>query len=138
MVYEKHIWETGQVITAEKLNNIQDCLEELNGDIEVPGSVGRVVTINVDGYERSLSSDSVIINSTLYDTIDNLFQKYDAVFLEYSEVNESDSVTYYHRDCVITKAVAESSYGFVTADGLNIVATAPSSGGESGGGGEIG
>ena len=28
MAYEKHVWQTGQVITADKLNNIQDGINE--------------------------------------------------------------------------------------------------------------
>lgn len=32
MAYKKHTWETGEVITAEKLNHIEEGVAEINGN----------------------------------------------------------------------------------------------------------
>ena len=55
MAYEKHTWETGEVITAEKLNNIETAVKALDDssnskyDLEIATTVGDSLVHQVHG-----------------------------------------------------------------------------------------
>lgn len=51
MSYEKHTWETGETITAEKLNNIED------GIASASGGDSRVFYVNIQGRPGSATFD---------------------------------------------------------------------------------
>lgn len=49
MSYEKHTWETGETITAEKLNNLEDGIAEGgSGGVEFIPLLNKSITLDVD------------------------------------------------------------------------------------------
>lgn len=77
MAYKKHVWQTGEIITADKLNNIQDCLEEVNGEVEVSGSIvafrARHCIIDLTGFGE-VGEDGITVPG-LHATVGNLLKK---------------------------------------------------------------
>lgn len=58
MSYEKHTWETGETITAEKLNNIENGIESINDEVEV------ILNYNPESgnYTASIGLNEIIQN----------------------------------------------------------------------------
>lgn len=57
MSYEKHTWETGETITAEKLNNIEDGIVDSGQDADVFGLL-IMETINNDNTTNYIANKS--------------------------------------------------------------------------------
>jgi len=48
MAYEKHTWETGEVVSADKLNHIEDCLVDHDTNKQDKLTAGENITISAD------------------------------------------------------------------------------------------
>lgn len=74
MAYKKHVWENGQIITKEKLNNIQDGIAALDGGSS--GGGGELAILDwsdlnnysdtIDGRVFNSETDSLRIGDGLY------------------------------------------------------------------------
>ena len=82
------------------------------------GFEGRVVTINVESYERTLSDDFRIEDKILYETIETLFKEYDAVFLEY--YNTRPPMIGLIRDMVILRESIVGDTSYLTRSGFSV------------------
>lgn len=80
MAYEKHEWQTGEVITAEKLNNIENGVDKAQNGWEVTTDYttvweGSVTTTTTDAGVEVFPSgfDNGDIDSTIFaDTVENI------------------------------------------------------------------
>ena len=63
MSYEKHTWETGEVITAEKLNNIEDGVK----NIVDKGLSSRVVTIIEEDFVACANENNIVNEWDLFE-----------------------------------------------------------------------
>ncbi len=64
MTYDKYTWQTGEVITAEKLNHIEDGIAEGNG-VEI-----------VDIVQTGTDSTNKLLFNLSYDDLERVAQKY--------------------------------------------------------------
>lgn len=92
MAYTKQTWETGEVITAEKLNHIEDGIVEGNNQ----------------GYEYSIESQEIINESV---TVSSTPNSYYAVLFSYNELIDADSiiVTFDGQQYELSKTVSGNS-----------------------------
>lgn len=72
MSYEKHTWETGETITAEKLNNLEDGVAEGSGD-----GGNFVVTFTGSRQAGTWTADKTFTETkNAYDNGQNIIGKY--------------------------------------------------------------
>lgn len=64
MSYEKQIWQSGQIITATKMNNIEEGLKNIDEK-----SYDAIITLRTNGYSSSLNIDCTIDKCTFSDFI---------------------------------------------------------------------
>lgn len=94
MAYERHSWQCGDVVTAERLNNIEDGVEEA---LECCGS----------GAEEFLVSFTLGVTNTMDRTVDEIVQAY----------NDGKKIT----ACSLYGDVPLSTYYLVYADAVSPV-----------------
>lgn len=63
MAYEKHTWETGETITAEKLNNLEDGVK----NIVDKGLSSRVVTITAEDFVACADENNIVNEWDLFE-----------------------------------------------------------------------
>ena len=63
MAYEKHTWETGETITAEKLNNLEDGVK----NIVDKGLSPRVVTITAEDFVACADENNIVNEWDLFE-----------------------------------------------------------------------
>jgi len=117
MAYTKHTWENGEVITAEKLNNLED------GIAESSGSNITVFNIIEDG-----ETDNIKIDATWQDIFDAISER--PVFLKWI-ASEDDIAMYVVTEVVLLPnegyAVLCVSYGGVSVIGFKFTAESSNS-----------
>ena len=93
MAYEKHTWETGETITAEKLNNLEDGVSGNNSDLFI-------VTVIQDGNNIGLADKTIAEISEAWESgkiivfkLANEYSSYGTTFGTYAYILANDITT---------------------------------------------
>lgn len=114
MSYEKTVWNTGDVVTAEKLNKLEDGVQNAGGSVitETYDSATYTSTLNKTYNEISAMVEDgkfpIIICTGETSTLINFVQNY-------SSYTEDETTTYYVEDNDGREFTANSADGILTS-----------------------
>ena len=100
MAYEKHTWETGETITAEKLNNLEDGVQEAaSGD-------SRFMIINITATQISSGGEWTASADVTYNDIKTAYDNNKIIIANIVEQSYGAPSDYYTR----YQALVDTSY----------------------------
>ena len=105
MAYEKQTWVTGETITEEKLNHMEDGIEGAGGVLVIEYTGEGVMTPTMAQVEAAFESGiPVIVHNTTYNEdynlVDNIHHEegYDTISTRYETLAYSEEIGWYLPD----------------------------------------
>lgn len=119
MSYEKHTWTDGETITAAKLNNVEDGIEEAAAsgggyDFEMKLTLPDWVDLDYAAEEATLS-DFTILKGSVTDMEQKIASGEPIKAILYWEIGNNDD---YHEMGQIPLGIFDQSYGYFTFFGF--------------------